>query len=215
MGASPSVLLNAGKVLFFPTFDVAPSQPCSKYAPAASDTDSSRLVYSALCTASHCKGSQWSFSAMRLQPEEKDAPAASTTGSSRFAYNMLAEEDEAVKAPGVARGKDGHIALGSSDFFSDPLGGGSSKAEGGTGGKRWATVFSRLALCLRHRWQQWWQCAFVVAGGTDEHIALASSSFSSATVRGMEAMVLSVVYMGEVGLCSRVSQVQWARTTGS
>eukprot|EP00891_Asterochloris_glomerata_P005504 jgi/Astpho2/5504/e_gw1.00078.19.1_t len=62
-------------------------------------------------------------------PVGKDAPAASTTGSSRFAYNMLAEEDEAVKAPGVARGKDGHIALGSSDFFSDPLGGPSIKGK--------------------------------------------------------------------------------------
>ena len=107
-------------------------QPASQAAAA--------LVCSLLCAASCSRGSQWSSSALCLQPEEKDGPAASTTGSSRFAYNMLAEEDEAVKAPGVARGKDGHIALGSSDFFSDPLGGGNSKAEGGTGGRRWATV---------------------------------------------------------------------------
>ncbi|KAL3149850.1 hypothetical protein ABBQ38_013671 [Trebouxia sp. C0009 RCD-2024] len=58
--------------------------------------------------------------------EPEAAPEASTTGkssagSSRFAYNMLTE-DEAVKAPGVTRGKDGHVSLGSNDFFSDPLG---------------------------------------------------------------------------------------------
>lgn len=62
-----------------------------------------------------------------LQVEESEVvPEASTTGkssasSSRFAYNMLTE-DEAVKAPGVTRGKDGHVSLGSNDFFSDPLG---------------------------------------------------------------------------------------------
>ena len=54
------------------------------------------------------------------------APEASTTGkatagSSRFAYNMLTE-DEALKAPGVTRGKDGHVSLGNNDFFSDPMG---------------------------------------------------------------------------------------------
>ena len=97
------------------------------------------------------------LSALCLQPEEKDAPAASTTGSSRFAYNMLAEEDEAVKAPGVARGKDGHIALGSSDFFSDPLGGGSSKAEGSTGGRRWATGCMQPGLILLDEGQRWQQ----------------------------------------------------------
>ena len=58
--------------------------------------------------------------------ESQSAPEASTTGkssagSSRFAYNMLTE-DEAVKAPGVTRGKDGHESLGSYDFFSDPFG---------------------------------------------------------------------------------------------
>jgi len=66
--------------------------------------------------------------------ESEPAPEASTTGkssagSSRFAYNMLTE-DEAVKAPGVTRGKDGHVSLGNNDFFSNPLGGSAS-------GKRW------------------------------------------------------------------------------
>ena len=62
-----------------------------------------------------------------LQVDEPEAaPEASTTGkssagSSRFAYNMLTE-DEAVKASGVTRGKDGHVSLGSNDFFSDPFG---------------------------------------------------------------------------------------------
>jgi len=62
-----------------------------------------------------------------LQVEESEsAPEASTTGkssagSSRFAYNMLTE-DEAVKAPGVTRGKDGHVSLGNNDFFSNPMG---------------------------------------------------------------------------------------------
>lgn len=145
----PNLHLKEGKVLILPplTWCTFPTlQSDEKNAPAASITGSSRLVYSVLCTASHSRVSVRLLSALCLQPEEKDAPAASTTGSSRFAYNMLAEEDEAVKAPGVARGKDGHIALGSSDFFSDPLGGGSSKAEGGTGGRRWATERSRLGL---------------------------------------------------------------------
>ena len=62
-----------------------------------------------------------------LQVEESEsASEASTTGksnagSSRFAYNMLTE-DEAVKAPGVTRGKDGHVSLGNNDFFSNPMG---------------------------------------------------------------------------------------------
>jgi len=67
------------------------------------------------------------FDAPFLQVEESEsAPEASTTGkssagSSRFAYNMLTE-DEAVKAPGVTRGKDGHVSLGNNDFFSNPMG---------------------------------------------------------------------------------------------
>ena len=66
-----------------------------------------------------------------MQVEESEsAPEASTTGkssagSSRFAYNMLTE-DEAVKAPGVTRGKDGHVSLGNNDFFSNPMGGSAS-----------------------------------------------------------------------------------------
>ena len=66
-----------------------------------------------------------------LQVEESEsAPEASTTGkssagSSRFAYNLLTE-DEAVKAPGVTRGKDGHVSLGNNDFFSNPMGGSAS-----------------------------------------------------------------------------------------
>ena len=65
------------------------------------------------------------LSAMQVE-EPEAAPEASTTGkpsagSSRFAYNMLTE-DEAVKAPGVTRGKDGHVSLGNNDFFSNPLG---------------------------------------------------------------------------------------------
>lgn len=74
--------------------------------------------------------------------ESESAPEASTTGksnagSSRFAYNMLTE-DEAVKAPGVTRGKDGHVSLGNNDFFSNPMGSSASgkksaSAAGGAG----------------------------------------------------------------------------------
>lgn len=65
------------------------------------------------------------LSAMQVE-EPESASEASTTGkpsagSSRFAYNMLTE-DEAVKAPGVTRGKDGHVSLGNNDFFSNPMG---------------------------------------------------------------------------------------------
>lgn len=42
--------------------------------------------------------------------------------ASRFAYDVLANADEATKAPGVKRGKDGHVQLsGADDFFSSPL----------------------------------------------------------------------------------------------
>ena len=68
-----------------------------------------------------------------LQAEEAGTADVSSTGrkgstggtSSRFAYDMLTE-DEAVKAPGVSRGKDGHVSLGDNDFFSNPLGGSAS-----------------------------------------------------------------------------------------
>jgi ADP-ribosylation factor GTPase-activating protein 2/3 len=67
--------------------------------------------------------------------EPKGAQAAmESKGSSRFAYDMLANEDDAVKAPTVTRGKDGHVQLDSDDFFSNPLGSSSSKRAAGSGG---------------------------------------------------------------------------------
>lgn len=49
---------------------------------------------------------------------------ASSSAASRFAYDMLTVEDEAAKAPGAKRGKDGHLTIGGSggDFFSNPMG---------------------------------------------------------------------------------------------
>ena len=65
-----------------------------------------------------------------MQSDDKDAPPASTPAASRFAYDVLTNEDEAVKAPNVRRGKDGHVALGGTgDFFSDPMG---TSASGGS-----------------------------------------------------------------------------------
>ena len=69
---------------------------------------------------------------MAQTSEEKEAPAASTPAASRFAYDVLTQEDEAVKAPSVRRGKDGHVTLGdSNDFFSDPMGSAGSGARKG------------------------------------------------------------------------------------
>jgi hypothetical protein len=61
-----------------------------------------------------------------LQEEEKLAVASSSKAASRFAYDVLVNDDEVSKAPGVKRGKDGHVQLNASsdDFFSAPLGGG-------------------------------------------------------------------------------------------
>lgn len=54
-----------------------------------------------------------------FEQDEKETPASST--ASRFAYDVLASEADAVKAPSVKRGKDGHVSLGASgDFFSNP-----------------------------------------------------------------------------------------------
>ena len=63
-------------------------------------------------------------SAVLLQtPEEKKEAEKTSAAASRFAYSQLAEEDEAVKAPSVRRGKDGHLTLGTTDdFFSNPTG---------------------------------------------------------------------------------------------
>ncbi len=42
--------------------------------------------------------------------------------ASRFAYDVLANADEAAKATGVKRGKDGHVQLSAADdFFASPL----------------------------------------------------------------------------------------------
>ena len=58
-----------------------------------------------------------------MQAEEKETPPASTPAASRFAYDVLTNEDDAVKAPNVKRGKDGHVTLGGgADFFADPMG---------------------------------------------------------------------------------------------
>jgi len=57
--------------------------------------------------------------------------ASSSKVASRFAYDVLANADEAAKAPGVKRGKDGHVQLAAADdFFSAPLAPG-GKASGG------------------------------------------------------------------------------------
>ena len=59
----------------------------------------------------------------RAQGSEGEAPA-STTVSSRFAYEVLTKEDQAAKAPGVRRGKDGHVSLpGLDDPFAAPAAG--------------------------------------------------------------------------------------------
>ncbi|BDA43782.1 probable ADP-ribosylation factor GTPase-activating protein [Coccomyxa sp. Obi] len=72
-----------------------------------------------------------------LSEEEKLAVASSSKAASRFAYDVLANADEAAKAPGVKRGKDGHVQLSAADdFFSSPLSNKSSAAKGmgGRGG---------------------------------------------------------------------------------
>lgn len=57
--------------------------------------------------------------------------ASSSKVASRFAYDVLANADEAAKAPGVKRGKDGHVQLAAADdFFSAPLAPG-GKVSGG------------------------------------------------------------------------------------
>lgn len=64
------------------------------------------------------------------QEEEKLAVASSSKAASRFAYDVLANADEAAKAPGVKRGKDGHVQLpAADDFFSSPLSNKSSAAK--------------------------------------------------------------------------------------
>lgn len=67
---------------------------------------------------------------MAQQEEEKLAVASSSKAASRFAYDVLANADEAAKAPGVKRGKDGHVQLAAADdFFSSPLSNKSSAAK--------------------------------------------------------------------------------------
>ena len=57
------------------------------------------------------------------QGSEGEAPAT-TTVSSRFAYEVLTKEDQAAKAPGARRGKDGHVSLpGLDDPFCAPAAG--------------------------------------------------------------------------------------------
>ncbi|KAK9839315.1 hypothetical protein WJX81_007499 [Elliptochloris bilobata] len=54
--------------------------------------------------------------------------AAMTTASSRFAYEELTKEDQGAKAPGVRRGKDGHVSLpGLEDPFAAPAAGRASR----------------------------------------------------------------------------------------
>ena len=73
-------------------------------------------------------------------PEEKKEAATNSAVASRFAYDVLSQEDEAVKASRVKRGKDGHIALGSShDFFSDPMGSSADKPPASSRSK-WAPM---------------------------------------------------------------------------
>lgn len=67
------------------------------------------------CAWDHCQG------------DDKELPQPA---GSRFAYDVIAGDDDAVKAPNVRRGKDGHVTLGGTgDFFSDPMG---SSAAGGS-----------------------------------------------------------------------------------
>ncbi|KAK9915439.1 hypothetical protein WJX75_009230 [Coccomyxa subellipsoidea] len=71
-----------------------------------------------------------------LSEEEKLVVANDSKVASRFAYDVLANADEATKAPGVKRGKDGHVQLsGADDFFSSPLSakGSLAKSVGGRG----------------------------------------------------------------------------------
>jgi hypothetical protein len=77
------------------------------------------------------------------RPDAQGDPEAAgmATPSSRFAYEALTKDETAAKAPGVRRGKDGHVSLpGLDDLFAAPVAGRAGSRCGGRhsgGGEGW------------------------------------------------------------------------------